>query len=41
MVVLIMIKRSTATIPACDFQLNGPIAAKIAALLFGESFRTR
>lgn len=26
-------------IPACDFQSNGPIAAKIAALLFDVSFQ--
>lgn len=41
MVAVIMIKRSTATIPACDFQSNGPIAAKIIVLLFGVPFRTR
>lgn len=41
MVAVIMIKRLTATIPACDFQSNGPIAAKIVALLFGAPCRTQ
>lgn len=41
MVAVIMIKRLTATIPAYDFQSNGPIAAKIVALLFSAPCRTQ